>query len=324
MGEGSCSDYTVIIPILNEAEALPVVLTELVENGIPRDRVLIVDGNSSDGSREIAESRGFRVILQEGKGKAMAVKTGVENAGSECIVFMDGDYTYPAKHIHDLLKQLENGYDLVIGSRVYLERGSQSVLFKLGNKALSLFFRVLFGVKLSDVLSGMYSARRKLLREVGFEFTGFSVEAEIVAHAASTGFRVTEVPIVYRRRVGRKKLGVRHGFKIALDMVRLTWRYSPVFFVFALGALMLIPGLYLDVFVLYRWLFYGVVHHVRALAGLTLSGLGALCSILAVLTLYFKRFEIRVLRALRDLEKKVGSEAWQASRGNAAINRNSY
>ena len=309
MSEGSCSDYTVIIPVLNEAEALPIVLRELVENGVPRERVLIVDGYSSDGSREIAESMGFRVILQEGKGKAMAIKTGVENTGSECIVFMDGDYTYPARYIHDLLRQLERGYDLVIGSRVYLEKGSQSSLFKLGNKALSLFFKILFGVKLSDVLSGMYSARRKLLREIGFEFTGFSVESEIVAHAASTGFRVTEVPIGYRRRIGRKKLSVRHGFKIAVDMVRLTWRYNPVFLIFALGALMLIPGLYLDIFVLYRWLYYGVVHHVRALAGITLSGLGALCLLLAVLALYFKRFEIRVLRALRDLRERVESEA---------------
>ncbi|MGB9816208.1 MAG: glycosyltransferase family 2 protein [Desulfurococcaceae archaeon] len=303
MSEGSCSDYTVIIPVLNEAEALPIVLRELVESGVPRERVLIVDGYSSDGSREIAESMGFRVILQEGRGKAMAVKTGVENTGSECIVFMDGDYTYPARHIHDLLRQLENGYDLVIGSRVYLEKGSQSVLFKLGNKVLSLFFKILFGVKLSDVLSGMYSARRKLLREIGFEFTGFSVESEIIAHAASTGFRVTEVPISYRKRVGRKKLGVRHGFKIALDMVRLTWRYSPVFLIFALGALMLIPGLYLDIFVLYRWLYYGVVHHVRALAGITLSGLGVLCSLLAVLALYLKRFEIRVMKTMREIRE---------------------
>jgi len=67
--------------------------------------------------------------------------------------------------------------------------------------------------------------------------------------------------------------------------------------------------LYLDMFVLYRWLYYGVVHHVRALAGITLSGLGALCLLLAVLALYFKRFEIRVLRALRDLRERVESEA---------------
>jgi dolichol-phosphate mannosyltransferase len=88
-------------------------------------------------------------------------------------------------------------------------------------------------------------------------------------------------------------------------MVRLTWRYNPVFLIFALGALMLIPGLYLDIFVLYRWLFHGVVHHIRALAGITLSGLGVLCLLLSLLSLYLKRFEIRVLRAVREIRKIV-------------------
>ncbi|WP_448578859.1 glycosyltransferase family 2 protein [Thermosphaera sp.] len=301
----NCSDYTVVIPVLNEAEALPLVLKELVENGVPRERVLVVDGYSTDGSREVAESMGFKVILQEGRGKALAVKTAVEHAGSDCYVFMDGDYTYPAKHVRELVERLEQGYDLVIGSRVYVEEGAQGFLFKLGNKALSLFFQVLFGVKVRDVLSGMYAVRSRVLGEVGFECKGFSVESEIVAHAASTGFKLCEIPISYRKRVGRKKLGVIHGFHIARDMLRLTWRYNPAFLIFATGGLMLIPGLYLDAYVLYRWLFHGVVHHVRALAGITLSGLGLLSLMLAFLTLYLKRFELRIMKTVREIEERV-------------------
>jgi len=306
LSSGHCSDYIVVIPVLNEAKALPRVLSELVERGVSRERVLIVDGGSIDGSREIAESMGFRVILQGGRGKAMALKTVIEATSSDCYVFMDGDYTYPAQHIHDLLGFLEKGYDLVIGSRVYVEKGAQSFTYRFGNKILSLFFRILFGVNLSDVLSGMYAAKSKLLRELNFEFSGFSIESEIVAHAVTTGFRVIEVPITYRRRIGEKKLGVKHGFKIAIDMVRLTWRYSPVFLIFALGALMLIPGLYLSFYVVYRWFYFGVVHHVRALAGITLSGLGVLSLLLAVLSLYLKRFEIRVLRSLREFTELLG------------------
>ncbi len=305
MSSETCRDYLVVIPVLNEAKALPIVLGELIEAGVSRDRVLIVDGGSTDKSREIAESLGFRVILQEGRGKAMAIKTALEKTSSDCYVFMDGDYTYSAKHIHDLLDYLARGYDLVIGSRVFIERGAQSLLYRVGNKLLTLFFKVLFGVKLSDVLSGMYAAKLSMLREVGFELSGFSVESEIVAHAVTLGYRVAETPITYRRRIGEKKLRVKHGFKIALDMVRLTWRYNPVFLIFVLGALMLIPGLYLDIFVLYRWLFHGVIHHIRALAGITLSGLGVLCLLLSVLSLYLKRFEIRVLRAVREIRKIV-------------------
>jgi len=298
-----CRDYLVVIPVRNEAKALPYVLRELLESGVPRERVLIVDGGSIDGSRDIAESMGFRVILQKGRGKAMALKTAIETTSSDCYVFMDGDYTYPARHVHELLEHLGRGYDLVIGSRVRVEEGAQSFTYRFGNRILSLFFRILFGVNLRDVLSGMYAARSKLLRELGFEFSGFSVESEIVAHAVTTGFRVSEIPIAYRRRIGVKKLRVKHGFKIAVDMVRLTWRYSPVFLIFTVGALMLIPGLYLDIFVLYRWFYHGVVHHVRALVGITLSGLGVLSSLLALLSLYLKRLEIRVLKALREIRE---------------------
>jgi dolichol-phosphate mannosyltransferase len=305
LSSSACRDYLVVIPVLNEAEALPHVLRELFENSIPRERVLVVDGGSTDGSREVAESMGFRVIVQRGRGKALAIKTALEESSSDCYVFMDGDYTYPARHVHELLSLLERGYDLVIGARLHCEKGAQSLIYKIGNRLLTLFFRVLFGVKLSDVLSGMYAARSELLREIGFELSGFSVESEIVAHATTLGYRVTETPITYRRRIGEKKLRVRDGFKIALDMVRLTWRYNPVFLIFALGALMLIPGLYLDAFVLYRWLFHGVVHHVRALAGITLSGLGVLCLLLSLLSLYLKRFEIRVLRAVREIRRTV-------------------
>ena len=151
-----CRDYLVVIPVLNEAEALPRVLSELLESGVPRERVLIVDGGSTDGSREIAESMGFRVILQRGRGKALAIKTALEETSSDCYVFMDGDYTYPARHIHELLGALEKGYDLVIGARVFIERGAQRSLYRIGNRILTFLFRLLFGVKLSDVLSGMY------------------------------------------------------------------------------------------------------------------------------------------------------------------------
>ncbi len=305
MRSNSCRDYTVVIPVLNEAEALPLVLKELTENGVPRENVLIVDGHSVDGTRKVAESMGFKVILQEGTGKAMAIKTAVETVESDCYVFMDGDYTYPAKHIPELLEKLGQGRDLVIGSRVYVEKGAQGFLFRLGNKALSMFFKILFGVRVSDILSGMYAANKKVLGEVNFEFKGFSVESEIVAHAASTGFRVCEIPISYRKRIGRKKLGVRHGFKIALDMVRLAWRYNPAFLIFAVGALMLIPGVYLDAYVLYRWLFHDVVHHVKALAGIALSGLGLLSLMLAFLSLYLKRFEIRVMKTMRGIEEQL-------------------
>lgn len=295
--------FVVVIPVLNEEEGIGKTIDDLLSAGISRDNILVVDGGSVDRTVEESRSRGVRVIEQEGRGKADAIKTSLKHVDSEYIVVMDGDYTYPAKHVWDLLEKACEGYDLVIGARRRLEEGSQSLLYRFGNWAITKIFNVLYGTSLSDVLSGMYCAKRELLDELEFEFRGFSVESEIASHAVSTGRRVAEVPIEYRKRLGKKKLHVRHGIEIALNILRLTWRYNPTFSIFLLGTLLLVPGLYLDFYVVTRYLTTGAIHHIKALAGLSMTTAGTLSLLLSILSLYLKRMEIRLLRRLGALEK---------------------
>ncbi|MCY0867654.1 MAG: glycosyltransferase family 2 protein [Desulfurococcus sp.] len=293
-------EATIVLPTLNEAEAIGLVIDELLNAGVPVERILVVDGYSSDGTVEIARGRGVRVVFQEGVGKAAAVKTALRYVDTPFVVFMDGDYTYPGSRVCDLLVWLKEGYDHVVGARVWDKR-SQSLVYRIGNRALTLLFNALFGVKLTDVLSGMYASRTRVLREVDFEMHGFSVESEIAAHMAATGRRIKETPVEYRRRLGEKKLGVKHGFKIALDMVRLTWRYNPAFLIFALGSLLLLPGLLLGAHVGYHYFFTGVKYHVKGLVAIALALTGFISSLLAVLALYVKRMEIRLLRKIEEL-----------------------
>jgi dolichol-phosphate mannosyltransferase len=182
---------------------------------------------------------------------------------------------------------------------------SQRLLFRLGNKILTFFFNALFGTSLRDVLSGMYIAKTERMRELGFEMKGFSVEAEIVTHFANLG-RVCEEVIEYRPRIdpSAKKLRVKHGLRIALDMVRLTWRYNPAFLIFAIGSLLLIPGLGLGAWVLYRYYFHGVIHSIRGLAAIVMTGVGLQMLNSAIMALYVKRIERRVLSKLYEISKK--------------------
>ncbi|ABM80617.1 glycosyltransferase family 2 protein [Hyperthermus butylicus] len=264
------NDVTVVVPTLNEEKAIGAVIDELLSVGIPRERILVVDGYSTDRTREIAGSKGVRVVLQEGRGKAAAVKTALRYIDTPYTVLVDGDYTYPANYIPEMLEKARKGCDWVGGARVKAEPGAQSLIYKLGNRVLTRLFNLLFGTKLRDVLTGLYLVRTDVLHEVDFEFHGFSVESEIAAHMASQGYRVCEVPILYRRRLDpRKKLGILHGPQIARDMIRLAWRYNPAFLIFILGALLLAPGIALGGYVAYKYLVYGVKHHVKALIATT-------------------------------------------------------
>lgn len=294
-------EVTVVIPTLNEVRAIGRVLEEVLALGIPRESVVVVDGGSTDGTVEVASSYGVVVLPQEGRGKADAVKTGLKYVRTPYVVVMDGDYTYPARYIPKLLEVLTSGdCDLVVGARV-LGEGSQGVLFRFGNRVLTAFFDLMFGARLRDVLSGMYAARLADLREVAFEMGGFSLESEVVAHFASLG-RVCEVPIEYRPRLDpeAKKLRVVHGLRIALDMLRLTWRYNPVFTIFAVGALLLIPGLALGAWVGYHYLFTGIKYYVKGLIAITMTLVGLLFLALAIITLYIRRTELRLRRYIRE------------------------
>ena len=107
------------------------------------------------------------------------------------------------------------------------------------------------------------------------------------------------MPIRYRRRVGRKKLGLRHGLHIAWDMAALALRYNPTFFLSLAAALLALPGLGIAVWVAYKWIFLGVKHYVWGIIALALVAGGVSAGAVAVLTLYLKRMEIRILRTLR-------------------------
>lgn len=304
--EGLCrdlSELTVIVPVLNEAEGLPLVLRGLIETGVPRERIIVVDGGSTDGSPDIARREGVVVVYQEGRGKAAAIKTGLRYVKTRYVAVIDGDYTYPPEALPELLCEARRG-SLVIGRRVP-ERGSMNIVYRVGNWFLTKWFNILFGTRLRDVLSGMYVVETERLREVDFEMGGFSVESEIAAHMASIYGDVREVPVRYRKRVGRKKLRPHHGLLIALAMVRLTWRYNPVFFISILGSLLLIPGLALGAYVGYHYIFEGIAYHVKGLIAVVTTLVGLLSLVIAVLALYIKRMEMRILRLIRRLEEKL-------------------
>ena len=226
-GQGPSPDeLTIVIPTLNEAEAIGHVIDELRALGYTN--LLVVDGRSTDGTPEVAKRKGARVIFQEGAGKADAIRTAMRHVETPYVLVMDGDLTYDPSFIGELLELAKRtGAGEVIGARLW-GRENIPLLNRLGNWLITITFNLLFGTKLRDVCSGMWLARTEVLKRVPYESKGFSIE--VAASVLSTSGRVLELPIRYRPRLGRAKLKPFHGFLILLTILRmgLKWRLRKI------------------------------------------------------------------------------------------------
>jgi dolichol-phosphate hexosyltransferase len=209
----------VIIAALNEEEGIGPTVSEFIDIlGSPR--VLVVDGRSTDRTVEVAEGRGAEIILQDGLGKGDAIAKAVANIDHavDYVVLTDGDYTYPAQYVPEMIRILEKTPDvgMVCGNRFkgYKEKTTLSSIFYLGNRFIAFTHNLLNGVALDDPLTGLRVVRAGILRNWKVKSKGFDVEVELNHHVEREGFGIVEVPISYRERLGQKKLGAKNGFEI--------------------------------------------------------------------------------------------------------------
>jgi len=287
----SKDDVTVVIPTLNEEEAIGRVIEELKQIGY--HNILIVDGYSIDGTKKIAESNGCYVVFQHSRGKCGAIETAIENVKTPYMLVMDGDYTYNPKDIENFLTHCEK-YDQIIGLRV---NGRENISYfnRFGNWVITKTFNVLMGTKLSDVCSGMYLIKTDTARQLELNTKGFDVEVEIAAQTATSG-KVTEVPIAYRKRIGNKKLSSwRHGFQIIYSIFGLARRYNPALLFSAVVALAVIPAFIILGWVIFEILLYGVWHSGYALIGFMLLVLASQGLTVATISLLLRRMEKRIM-----------------------------
>ncbi len=227
VAETSLKSLTILLPALDEEDGIGEVIESIPAQAITaagyRASILVVDGHSKDMTRRIAEEKGARILLQKGEGKGFAVRTGLESSDSDFLVMMDADNSYPADAIPKFLGLLEDGADIVMGSRLagHIEDGAMSDLNRAGNRILSFAASLLFGRKTTDVCTGMWGFNRKALSVLDLNSSGFEIESEIFAKAVKGNLRIHEVPIRYSRRRGIAKLGsLDCGFKIGFKLLR--------------------------------------------------------------------------------------------------------
>jgi glycosyltransferase involved in cell wall biosynthesis len=191
----------VVLPCLDEAGALPWVLSRLPE----RFRAIVADNGSTDGSADVARARGALVVDAEPKGFGAACHAGLLAATDDVVCFMDADGSLDPQQLHRVLEPLLAGADLVLGRRRPTARGAWPVHARLGNAELARRVRRRTGYDLHD-LGPMRAVRREALLSLGIEDRRSGYPLEMVVRAANAGWTVVEVDVNYLPRTGRSKV----------------------------------------------------------------------------------------------------------------------
>lgn len=279
---------TVVIPTLNEEEAVGPLIEDLKSRGF--GKIIVVDGYSKDRTVEVASRFGAAVVMQHGKGKSGALLTAFRAASTPYLVVMDGDGSYDPSDICKFLPLLGN-YDFVKGVRTKNENMPR--LHKLGNRIITKTFDLLFGTSIGDICSGMYMLRTGMVKSLHLEQHPMTVEQEIAAEMVQASGLITTIPINYRRRAGgvSKTKTWRQGFRDLVTNFDLARTHNPIMLFSAIATIVLIPAFGLLGYASLLYLFLHQYHSGYFLAGLVLLVLGAQGFTVATIAAMLRRIE---------------------------------
>lgn len=227
------SRITLLLPALNEEQALPQVFAQL-----PRElfsQIIVVDNGSTDCTAEVARQLGATVVREFRRGYGQACLTGLTQVADDTgiVVFLDADGSdVPSEIEHLLAPILAEEADLVIGSRVsgQAEPGALRWQQRWGNRLATLMIRALYGVRYTD-LGPCRAIRWRALRALDLQDRNYGWTAEMQIKAAQRGLRIREVPVSYRRRIGESKISgtirgtLLAGGKIIWTILRLRFSH---------------------------------------------------------------------------------------------------
>jgi glycosyltransferase involved in cell wall biosynthesis len=192
----------VILPVLDEAAALPWVLGRMPAGYRP----IVVDNGSSDGSADIARRLGATVVTEPARGFGAACHTGLLAATSDIVCFMDADASFDPRELPRVAGPVEEGVaGIVLGARVASEPGVWPLHARLANRALAFELRRRAGIALTDI-GPMRAAGREPLLALGIEDRRCGWPLEMVLRAANAGWAIAERPVAYLPRCGRSKV----------------------------------------------------------------------------------------------------------------------
>ena len=284
----------VIIPCLNEEATIERVLRGFREQ-LPEADLYVIDNESADKTAQIARHNGALVLRETRRGKGFATRRAFREVEADVYLLVDGDDTYPPEDGRRMLEPLLEGRaDVVVGTRFGSQRSEFRSVNRIGNQILLRILNALFGVNITDLLSGYRAMTREFVKQVPVLSAGFELETELSILAFRRGFRTVEIPVRLRSRPAgsHSKISVvRDGFRILSAIFTLLRDYRPLRFFGGAGIACIGLGALPGLFVTYEFIRRGTVRIPTAVlaTGMVLSGL-LLILVGVVLTTLNRRF----------------------------------
>jgi glycosyltransferase involved in cell wall biosynthesis len=211
---------TVSMITMNEERAVAKVIGD-IRRVAPDAEILLVD-SSKDRTAEVAQELGCRVIKQfPPRGYGPAMDRAVREAAGDIVVTLDCDDTYPVEVIPKLVALIDEGFDLVNTTRTWRRPQAMPFANFLANRFFALGARVLHGLRTTDVHSGMRAYRKSMIDAVTWDPKGAALPVDMYVIPFRRGFKVTEIPIDYRERIGETTL---HRFSSTIWTFKRLWR----------------------------------------------------------------------------------------------------
>lgn len=218
-------NVSVIIPVLNEEEAIACVINDIPKSLV--QEIIVVDNGCTDRTVEIAKAHGAKVVTEPRRGYGSACLAGIAAVQSpDVVVFLDGDYSDDPTEMSDLVQPICDGQaEFVVGTRRPSEKGALLPQARFGNKLATLLMCVFFDVKYTD-LGPFRAIRYDKLMALDMQDKNYGWTIEMQLKAAKMGMKVCEVPVSYRKRIGKSKISgtvigsIRAGIKILSTLFR--------------------------------------------------------------------------------------------------------
>lgn len=217
----------VIIPAYNEEQNIEMVVDELITKHPELDYVIVNDG-STDNTANICRKKGYNLVnLPVNLGLAGCFQTGMKYAyqrGYACAVQFDGDGQHRPEYIEGLRRKMEEGYDIVIGSR-FVDQPKNFSMRMIGSRLIGGAIRLTTGVRVADPTSGMRMFNKEMIKEFALSLN-YGPEPDTVSYLLKQGAKVAEVPVVITERAGgesylKPAVAVRYMARVLISILMI-------------------------------------------------------------------------------------------------------